>query len=48
MVNKDKKLNENHINLMEMILAKGDRIEVIPLKDSVRIVRIRREEVKQK
>lgn len=48
MVNKDKKLNENHINLMEMILSKGDRFEVIPLKNGVRIVRIRREEVKPK
>lgn len=48
MIKKDIKLNEEHINLMEMILSKGDRFEAIPLKDGVRIIRIRREEVKSK
>lgn len=48
MIKKDIKLNEEHINLMEMILSKGERCEVIPLKDGVRIIRIRREEVKSK
>lgn len=46
MINKEKKLNEKHINLMEQILSKGDRFEAIPLKDGVRIIRVRREEVK--
>lgn len=31
---------------IEAILAKGDRIELIPVKDGVKIIHIKREEVK--
>ena len=34
------------IKAIESILAKGDRVEVIPTKDGVKVVRIRREPVK--
>jgi hypothetical protein len=33
---------------MAAILAKGDRVELIPVKDGVRVIRVRREEVKSK
>lgn len=35
------------IQAIEAVLAKGDRVEVIPTKDGVKVVRIRREPVKQ-
>ena len=31
---------------IEAILRKGDRVEIIPVKDGVKIIHIRREEVK--
>lgn len=31
---------------IEFILSKGDRVELIPTKDGVKIVRIRREPIK--
>ena len=34
------------IKVIEQILSKGDRVEVIPTKDGVKVVRIRREPVK--
>lgn len=34
------------IKAIEAILAKDDRVELIPTKDGVKIVRIRREPVK--
>lgn len=34
------------IKAIEAILRKGDRVEIIPVKDGVKIVRIRREVVK--
>lgn len=34
------------IRAIEAILSKGDRAEVIPTKDGVKVVRIRREPVK--
>ena len=39
-------MNERVIQKIEAILAKGDRVELIPVKDGVRVVRIRREPVK--
>lgn len=29
------------------VLKKGDRVELIPVKDGVKVVRVRREEVKK-
>lgn len=34
------------IKAIESIISKGDRAEVIPTKDGVKVVRIRRETVK--
>ena len=34
------------LSAIEAILRKGDRVEIIPVKDGVKIVRIRREVVK--
>lgn len=34
------------IKSIESVLSKGDRAEVIPVKDGVRVMRVRREEVK--
>lgn len=34
------------IKAIESVLAKGDRVEVIPVKDGVKVLRVRREEVK--
>lgn len=41
-------LTENDIKSAEAILAKGDRVELIPVKDGVKVIQIRREELKQK
>lgn len=38
--------DEKKIKLIEMILAKGDRVELIPIKNGVRIIHIKRKEVK--
>lgn len=34
------------VRAIETVLSKGDRVEVIPVKDGVRVMRIRRETVK--
>lgn len=31
---------------IEAILRKGDRVEIIPVKDGIRVVRVKRETVK--
>lgn len=41
-------LTENDIKSAESVLAKGDRVELIPVKDGVKVIRIRREEIKEK
>lgn len=43
----EKKLDEKTIREIEAILQKGQRIEIIPTKDGVRVFKIvRREEVR--
>lgn len=42
------KLNEARITAIESILAKGDRVELIPVNGGVRIMRVRREEIAKK
>lgn len=34
------------IKAVESILSRGERVELIPVKDGVKVVRVRREEVK--
>lgn len=39
-------MTEKTIKAIESILAKGDRVEIIPVKDGVKVMRVRREEIK--
>lgn len=39
-------LDEKAIKAIESVIAKGDRVELIPVKDGVKVVRVRREEIK--
>ena len=39
-------MDEKTIKAAEFVLARGDRVELIPIKDGVKVVRVRREEVK--
>lgn len=41
-------IDEKIIKAAESVLAKGDRVELIPVKDGVKVVRVRREEVREK
>lgn len=38
-------LTEKEIEAAESVLSKGDRVEIIPVKDGVRVIRVKREEV---
>lgn len=35
------------IKVIEAILQKGDRVELIPVKDGIKVVRVKREEVRK-
>lgn len=41
-------INETAIKAIEKVLSKGDRIELIPVKDGVKIIHIKREEIRLK
>lgn len=38
-------MDEKQIKVIEAVLAKGNRVELIPVKDGVKIIHIRRKEV---
>lgn len=38
-------LKHGDIKAIESVLSKGDRVEVIPVKDGVKVMRIKREQV---
>lgn len=40
-------MDEKIIKSIKAILQKGDRVELIPTKDGVKVIRIKREAVKQ-
>lgn len=40
-------MDEKTIKAIEKILAKGDRVELIPVKDGVKAIHIKREEIKK-
>lgn len=40
-------LDPQSIKAIESVLSKGDRAEVIPVKDGVKVMVVRREEVKK-
>ena len=39
------KLSDKEIKAIEHTLAKGERVEIIPVKDGVKVVRVRREAI---
>ena len=39
-------LTEKVIALIEAVLQKGNRVELIPIKDGVRVIKVKREEIK--
>lgn len=41
-------MDDKTIKAIESILAKDDRVELIPVKNGVKIIHIKREEVKAK
>ncbi len=40
-------MDEKTIKAIEAVLAKEDRVELIPVKDGVKVIHIKREEVKK-
>lgn len=46
-VNQKNYLSKRDITAIETVLSKGDRVEIIPVKDGVRVMRVKREEVKK-
>ena len=40
-------MDEKTIRSIEIILKKGDRVELIPVKDGVKVIQIQRKEVKE-
>lgn len=43
----ERMLKQSDIKAAESVLSKGERVELIPVKDGVKVVRVRREEVKK-
>lgn len=41
-------MDEKTLRAIVEILSKGDRVELIPVKDGIKVLRIRREEIKTK
>lgn len=39
-------MDEKTIKIIESIIAKGDRVELIPVKDGIKIIHIKRKEMK--
>lgn len=42
------KLSWEEISKIERTVSKGDRVEIIPVRDGIKILRIRREEIQEK
>ena len=40
------KISYEQLEAIEKVLAKGDRVEIVPLKDGIVINRIRREKIR--
>ena len=41
-----KKLTQEQIRMIEQVTSKGDRVEIVPVKEGLKLLRTRREEVK--
>ena len=39
-------MDEQIIKAIETVLSKGDRVELIPVKDGIKVIHIKRKEVK--
>lgn len=39
-------MTEKTIEVIESILSKGDRVELIPVKDGVKVIQVQRKEIK--
>ena len=39
-------MDEKTIKAIETVLSKGDRVELIPVKDGIKVIHIKRKEVK--
>ena len=39
-------MDEKSLKAIETVLAKGDRVELIPVKDGIKVIHIKRKEVK--
>lgn len=46
MSDNERRLTESQIEAIEAVINSGNRVEIIPIKDGVRIIRQRRDEVK--
>ena len=44
-MDKPVKLSDKEIKAIEATLAKGERVEIIPVKDGVKVVRVKRETI---
>lgn len=44
-MNKPVKLSDKEIKAIETTLAKGERVELIPVKDGVKVVRVKRDTI---
>lgn len=40
-------LTPKKVGDIESVLAKGDRVELIPVKDGVKVIKIKREEIRK-
>ena len=40
-------MDEGIIKAIEAVLAQGDRVELIPVKDGVKVIQIKREEIRK-
>lgn len=40
-------MDEKTIKAIETVLSKGDRVELIPVKDGIKVIHIKRNEVKK-
>lgn len=40
-------IDDKTLRVIESILKKGDRVELVPIKDGMKVLRVRREEVKK-
>lgn len=40
------KLTEEQVRQIQVVLSKGERVELIPLKDTIKLLQVRRQEIK--